>query len=240
MTSWSWGISPSTLQNNIKVGTRDCISDFLSTDRLHEKWSRLKKNFFLSNLIKLFKSVQRLQTKAAWPVAASKHRSSAGPEIELKASGGASGCRYTVHTGPRAKAPNTGTTTLLFLKCVGSCESPGHHFGRPNQRLKVPVHGRLSKFTQKLGNKIQWFFHDFSKTNLSFPWLRNDDNPAFWGKFLLDDKKNVSKSTKYLDPKMKFHNFSTISAIFPQIHDFSRPEKWIFKFHDFSWPYKLR
>ena len=34
--------------------------------------------------------------------------------------------------------------------------------------------------------------------------------------------------------KMKFHDFSMISVIFPKIHDFSRPGKCIFKFHDFS------
>ena len=51
--------------------------------------------------------------------------------------------------------------------------------------------------------------------------------------FLHDDKENFfqfSNSTKYLDQKMKFHDFSMTSAIFHKIHDFSRAEKLIFQF----------
>ena len=35
-------------------------------------------------------------------------------------------------------------------------------------------------------------FNDFPTTNLNFPWLRNAENPAFWGHILLDDMENVS------------------------------------------------
>ena len=84
-------------------------------------------------------------------------------------------------------------------------------------------------------------FNDFSMTNLNFPRLRNTENPAFWEHILLGglgEFFQFSNSTKSLDQKMKFHDFSMTSDIFPKIHDFSIPGKWIFEFHDFSWPYE--
>ena len=72
-------------------------------------------------------------------------------------------------------------------------------------------------------------------------WLRNAENSAFWGNIFAARWQKCfqfSNITKHLDQKMKFHDFSVILAIFPQIHDFSRPGQCIFKFHDFSWPYE--
>ena len=51
--------------------------------------------------------------------------------------------------------------------------------------LRISVTG----FTQKLG-KIK--FNDFYMTNQNFPRLKNAENPAIWGIFLLDDMENVS------------------------------------------------
>ena len=57
-------------------------------------------------------------------------------------------------------------------------------------------------FIHKLGNKIQWFFHDFFMTNLNFPWLRNAENPTFWGHIFarwLGEFFQFSNTTKSLD-----------------------------------------
>ena len=87
--------------------------------------------------------------------------------------------------------------------------------------------------TQKLGNKTQWLFHDQFKFSVIKKCLKS----SLWGyTFAWWQLEKVSNfHTKYLDQNMNFNDFSTTSAICPKIHDFSRPAKFIFKFHDLSW-----
>ena len=61
-------------------------------------------------------SIVLVTRKTVLLVAASNYRSSTGHEIELKASGGASGCRNTVRTWSRTTAPKTVISTLPLLR----------------------------------------------------------------------------------------------------------------------------
>ena len=89
--------------------------------------------------------------------------------------------------------------------------------------------------------KYNSLFYDFSMTNLNFPWLRNAQTQPLGDILLIFCfawSSQFSNSMKYLDQKMKFHNSSMTSGIFPKIYHFSRPGKCIFKFPDFSWQYE--
>ena len=82
---------------------------------------------------------------------------------------------------------------------------------------------------------------------MTFPWLFHDQfkfsmtqkcwKPSLLGAYFCSVTRRifpVFKQHEIFGPKkMKFHDFSMTSAIFPKIHDFSRPGKCIFKFH--SW-----
>ena len=77
----------------------------------------------------------------------------------------------------------------------------------------------LSGLTQKLGNKIQWFwFHDFPIWPiLNFPRQRNAENPAFWGHIFArwQDVTSFQNSTKIIGPrKLNSNTFSCPQPFF--------------------------
>ena len=110
--------------------------------------------------------------------------------------------------------------------------------GRQEKRLGLTFSNDIS---WNQGSHRNWTikFNDFSMTNLNFPWLRKLKTQPFWAYLCLMTRRMfpVFREHQIFGPK---HEIPWLFYL--KSKTFSRPGKYIFKFHDFhefhefSWP----